>query len=258
MSFLIKQDFATLHEVIMRKIIPILSLIFLGFCFIPSYGQSVQEGITALLKGVGGKTKWDSTNFILFTVNGNKTTYLQDGRTFLIDKRSGKSRFEGTTNGGENLIVLFNFKTEKLHKYYKNGKEVVPLMSEANDSFGKILGQFRKDASLLFLPILLDKPDTKIGKTSTKIVNAEKLQLFSFQLPDNGLSGDILFNPETGLVKQVVDKDSNTYFVNGYKDIGGGLFLPTTFKNMSDVGKSTVFSTVAAFTDMEESKLNSL
>lgn len=221
---------------------------------------SAQEGREAgkiLLKGMGGKEKWDSTNYILFTANGNDAKYFQNSRKFLIKPKSGEARFEGQSNDGNNIVTLFNFKTGKLSKFFINGNEVKQDDGATNELFTKLNEQFKKDITFLFLPALIEQPDTKTGKITSKIFNAEKLQSLPFQLK-GGISGEVLFNGETGWIKQFIDKEGNTYIVNGYKDIGDGLFLPTTFRNLENQEKSLLFSTVAAFTEMEESRFSTL
>jgi len=219
---------------------------------------SEQRGIASLWKGIGGKLKWNNTDFILFSANGNDAKYLLNGRKFLIDKKTHKCRFEGKTVDGQNLVVLFDFKAGKILRYYNNRKEVAKNSPEAQASFQKINEQFLKDAALLFLPAFIDQPETKISKVGVKIHNAEKLQSFSFQLKDNNLTGDLLFNAESGYIKQLVDKEGNEYVVNGYKDIGGGLILPTSFHHTHHADRNTSFTTVAAFTDIETDKFESL
>lgn len=240
----------------------LLSVFFVMLSLTPLVCLQAQTGeqrsISNLWKGVGGKNKWNTTDFILFSASGNDAPYLLNGRKFLINKKSGECRFEGRTNDGQTLVVLFNYKTEKLLRYFNNGKEVAKSSAEATTSFEKINQQFVSDASLLFLPTMINQADTKVGRVSAKIVNAEKLYTFSFQLKSNSLSGEVLFNAETGLIKQLLDNDGNEYYVNGYKDVGGGLVLPTTFKNLQQNNKSTLFTTVAAFTDMEVEKFETL
>ena len=219
---------------------------------------TVQRSIASLWKGIGGKLKWKNTDFILFTANGNDAKYLQNGRRFLIDKKTNKCRFEGKTVDGQNLVVLFDYKSGKIFRYYNNKKEVAKNSPEAQAAFQKINEQFSKDAALLFLPVFIDQPETKISNVGVKIYNAEKLQSLSFQLKDNSLTGDILFNAESGYIKQLVDNDGNEYNVNGYKDIGGGLMLPTTFSHAHHANRNTSFTTVAAFTDIETDKFENL
>ena len=226
---------------------------------IPAHTQAQgNSALSNLWKGVGGKSTWSNTSYILFTVDGNMSKYLQDGRTFIINRKTGQARLEGRTASNENLVLLFNFKSGKLDRLSSNGKEVVDKAAFTQEHFGKVLAQLEKDASLLFLPTLLEKPSAKVGKLEHKIVNAEKLDVFSLSLGGDKFEGTILFNPESGLIKQLVDQEGSVYYVNGYKDIGGGLTLPTTFKNLSDSKKSTTFSVVASFEELEETKFTKL
>lgn len=234
-----------------------LTVMITSILFFLYFTLSAQEAGKILLKGIGGKEKWDSTNYILFTVSGNDAKTLQSSRKFLIKPTSGQARFEGQSNDGNNIVALFNFKTGKLSRFFVNGNEVKKMDNETTELFTKINTQFKKDITFLFLPALIEQPDTKTGKTTSKIFNAEKLQSLSFEL-EGGTSGEILFNNETGQIKQFIDEEGNTYLVNEYKDIGGGLFLPTNFRNLENQAKSLFFSTVAAFTEMEESRFSVL
>src|SRR5690606_4356755 len=148
-------------------------------------------------------------------------------------------------------------KTEKLTKFLVNVVEIKQIDTEVLELFNKINTQFKKDATFLFLPALIEQPATKTGKTSSKIFNAETLQSLPFQL-ESGLSGEVLFNRETAWSRQLIDKDGNTYVGKDYKDTGGGLFLPTGFKNLADSNKSFLCPTVAVFTEMEETRFSTL
>ena len=234
----------------------ILNAIFVSI-FILSNGLASAQTTEALWKGVGGKVKWDSTNYILFTAKGKSKENLSDTRKFLINKKSGQVRFEGQSSAGNQLVALFNFKSQKLSKLFRSGEELNPTSDESMELFDLISKQYKRDAALIFLPILLESPDTKTGAETSKIVNSEKLQTFTFELKNSTLSGEILYNSETGQIKQIIDQSGNEYFVNGYKDIGGGLVLPTTFKSMSSQSNNVTFTTVVAFTEMEESKFTS-
>lgn len=243
----------------MKTLLKVLfkAFVLIMLTFNNSYGQLSQETSNALWKGVGGKQKWDSTNYILFTANGN-SSFLQTGRRFLLDKQTGQVRFEGRTNNGDNIVALFNFKTAKLAKLFLNGKEVKQSPEATDELFAKISEQLTKDSSLLFIATLIDRPETKKGKIVSRRVNAEKLQVLPFQLKDGLIAGELLYNEDTGLIKQIVDKSGDVYYVNGYKDIGDGIFLPTVFKNLEDPSKNTTYTTVAAFSEIEKSKFSNL
>lgn len=232
--------------------------IIIVFALLFSSVQAEAQTPDALWKGVGGKSRWDSTNYILFTANGISMDSLGNTRKFLINKKSGQVRFEGQSSEGNQLVALFNIKSHKLTKLSRSGQELKATNEESTALFTLINKQFQRDAAFIFLPVLVENANTKKGTETSKIVNSEKLQAFSFELNNNTLSGEILYNPETGQIKQVIDQSGNEYFVNNYKDIGGGLILPTTFKSMSTQGNNVSYTTVAAFTEMEESKFTSL
>jgi len=232
----------------MKKIINIIFILLISS--IITQAQTTD----ALWKGVGGKSKWDSTNYILFTANGKSIENLGNTRKFLINKKSGEVRFEGQSTDGNQIVALFNYKSKKLNKLFLSGEVQKTENPETAELFEHINKQYGIDATLIFLPILIESPDTRTGEEASKIVNSEKLQVFSFELKNNVLSGEIFYNKETGQIKQVKDQAGNEYFINGYKDIGGGLILPTTFKSISRDANATIYTTVAAFTEMEDSK----
>lgn len=216
------------------------------------------DPINSLWKGIGGKSTWANTDYILFTVEGNRSKFLQNGRTFILNRNTGQARLEAKTESNENIVVLFNYLTGKLTRFFRNGKEIVDATAFIQDQLPQIISQLEKDAALLFLPTVLEKSSVKIEKLEQKIVNAEKLDVFSIAVGDEKFDGTILFNSESGLIKQFIDHDGHEYYVNGYKDIGGGLILPTTFKNLTDSNKSTTFTVVASFEELEETKFTNL
>src|SRR5699024_9097206 len=114
--------------------------------------------------------------------------------------------------------TLFNFKTDELSKVFINGDEVQQLDRETTELFSKINEQFKKDITFLFLPALIEQPNTKTGKVTSRIFNAEKLQSLPFQL-EGGTSGEVLFNGETGRIKQFIENERDTYLITEYKDV---------------------------------------
>lgn len=218
-------------------------------------------GLSSVWEGIGGKSKWESTRFILFTSQGNEITkHLSAERTFLIDKSNGRCRFEGKTISNYNIVLLFNYKSKQLDKLYLNGVETKDSKTLTSSHLQEIIGQFFEDAKLLFLPSSFDQASTTAGAPAQKIINAEKITIFpisSAQLFDGSTySGKITLNI-TGQIIQS-ETNQNTYIISGYKDVGGGLNLPTVFKNAISPSKDCTFSTVAAFTDMEEGKFTTL
>lgn len=198
--------------------------------------------------GIGGKSKWDNTNYMMFTVSGNsKFSSISSERKFLLDKKTGDVRFEGGINN-ESVVLLFNVRTQKLTGVFNENGAALPVQDYRYD-LSNIIEQYNLDLKVLSLPVTLLSNSTLSDQTESKIINAERLKKITF---NNflGKSGSIYVNEETGLIKRI-DVDSKSYIVNGYKDIGSGLVLPTSFKGSSD---SISYQKVASFTDMEKQK----
>lgn len=231
-----------------NNIVFYIYLIFTVFTFAPAMILAQSNSIVEKIwTGVGGKNKWESTKYIMFTVSGNsKYPSISGSRKFLLDKQSGNVRFEGTLNN-ENVVALLNVQNQKLsHVYDENGAEV--SIQEYKEVLPDLIGQYNIDLKVLSLPISIMSSNIS-SQSSNKIINAEKLQKLEFS-NFLGNSGSFYVNEESGLVKRI-DLDNKSYLVNGYKDIGNGLILPTTFKASSD---SITYQKVASFTEMEPEK----
>ncbi len=241
------------------KIMLVLLVLLVGH----SVSLIAQENISLLSvwEGIGGKSKWESTKFILFTSQGNETTkLLSSERTFLIDRSSGRCRFEGKTTSNQSIVLLFNYKSKQLDKLYLNGAEPKGSKTFTSFHFQQIIEQFFEDTKLLFLPSSFDQSNTIVGTPSQKIINTEKTTVFpisSALLFDGSIfNGKITLNIAGQIIRS--ETNQNIYTISGYKDIGGGLNLPTAFKHTTSPSKNCTFTTVAAFTDMEEGKFTTL
>ncbi|TJZ60464.1 hypothetical protein FAZ15_10710 [Sphingobacterium olei] len=240
-----------------------IMLVLLSLLAERSTSLIAQENISlpSVWEGVGGKSKWESTKFILFTSQGNEITkYLSSERTFLIDKSDGRCRFEGKTKSNHSIVLLFNYKSKQLDKLYLNGVETKASSAFNSSHFPEIIEQFFQDSRLLFLPSSFDQSNTTAGSPSQKIINAEKTTVFpisSAQLFDGStFNGKIALNTTSQIIRS--ETNQSTYIISGYKDVGGGLNLPTVFKHATSPSKHCIFTTVAAFTDMEEGKFTTL
>jgi len=218
-------------------------------------------GLASVWEGIGGKSTWESTKFILFTSHGNEITErLTSERTFLIDKSNARCRFEGKTASNHHIVLLFNYKTKQLDKLYINGVKAKDSKTLTSSHLPQIIEQFFEDVKLLFLPSSFDQGSTIAGTPSQKIINAEKttvVPISSAQLFDGStFNGKITLNISGQITRS--ETNQNTYSISGYKDVGGGLHLPTIFKHATRPSKDCTFTTVAAFTDMEEGKFTTL
>jgi len=92
------------------------------------------------------------------------------------------------------------------------------------------------------------------------MVNAEKLIEIVFKNVQNinkqPFSGTIYLNNK-GEVKEYI-LDQTSFLVSDIKDVGDGIVLPTQFINKNIPNSLIKFSTVAAFTDIEDDKFSHL
>lgn len=220
----------------------------------PSSGQisSKQD----ILASIGKVSKWNSVNYILFASSSNNNIFKE--RSFLIDKSSGKVRFDGKMANNTSLVLLFNYKTKVLEKSYINGK-----LSDSKTSvpYQDVLNQLFEDSKLLFLPMLIvSTHSSNLTILPAKISNAEKLIEISYKnvhnLNKQPLNGSIAVNSKGEIKEYVIDQSS--YLVSDIKDIGDGILLPTRFNNINNPSLSTKFNTVAGFMDIESDKFTVL
>ncbi|MGJ1206519.1 hypothetical protein [Sphingobacterium lactis] len=231
-----------------KNIVRYIYLLFAALTFAPAllFGQSAAM-TDKIWNAVGGKSKWESTKYIMFTVSGNnKYPAVSGSRKFLLDKQSGNVRFEGTLNN-ENVVALINVQSQKLnHIYDENGSELT--LQEYKSVLPDLIDQYNLDLKVLSLPISILAANIS-GQDNSKIINAEKLQKLDFS-NFLGSKGSFYVSEETGFIKRL-EINNKTFAVNGYKDIGNGLVLPTSFKSSGD---NITYQKVASFTEMEPEK----
>lgn len=206
-------------------------------------------------QAVGESRNWTNTRYLLFAATGSSVSSpFPNERSFLIDKSTGDCRFEGTNKNNENVVLLFNYKSGKSKKCYVNGKESTAGIDEMVES---IIIQFFADTQLLFLPAFLTENLSAITDISQKILNSDKIAIFSFSnVPNFGeknITGKILITSK-GEIKSI-SLDNSTYTTSASKDIGSGILLPTLFEGPT---VSIKFNTVAAFTQIESGKFTTL
>ena len=232
-----------------KSIVRYIYLLF-AMCTIttPNTLSAQNSSITEKIwNGIGGKANWDSTRYIMFTVSGNEKHPEIDGnRQFLLDRDSGNIRFEGRLKN-ENIVALLNVNSGQLnHIYTESGAEL--QVDDFSDVVPALVDQYELDLKTLSLPVsLLSSRIT--GQPESKILNAEKMLRVDFT-SFLGTSGSFYINEENGLLRRV-ELDGKAYIVDGHRDIGNGLILPTILKGSSD---SVTYQKVASFTEMEPEK----
>lgn len=235
-----------------------LTVFFIGLFLFVSYGrlnaQEQENGKKIIQLAIGDANKWGNTRYLLYTVTGSSSiSEFSNERTFLIDKTTGDCRFEGVNKSKENVVVLFNYKSKKLGKYFIDIQEG---KGNIESIFESILQQFFRDTQILFSPAFLSDNPSNIRALSQKIINTDKITVIDFtNLPTLGtdtVDGKISLTSK-GEIKSIVI-DNVEYMTSVSKDIGGGIILPTIFEGQF----SYRFQTVAAFTDIEAGKFNNI
>lgn len=231
-----------------KSIVRYIYLLFTMCTIIPNSVCAQDSNITEKIwSGIGGKANWDSTRYIMFTVSGNeKHPEITGNRQFLLDRDSGNVRFEGRLKN-ENVVALLNVNSSQLeHIYTESGAELE--VEDFSDIIPALVEQYNLDLKTLSLPVsLLSARIT--GQPESKILNAEKMLRFDFT-GFLGTSGSFYINEESGLLRRV-EFEGKAYIVDGHRDIGNGLVLPTILKGSSD---SVTYQKVASFTEMEPEK----
>lgn len=238
-----------------------LNLLITGLCCITAAsGQVAQSNIVdKLWTAIGGKENWQNARYFMFScIGGDDHSFAQGERKYLWDKQSGNCRFEGMTTDDEAIIALFNIKTTK-GTVYINGVKLDNPRTTA-DIILEIITEFDRDARLLFLPTILEGDGASYAIAGEKLVGSQRFTVIdvknrktSFEV---AVEGQLYVDTQTGEVLQWrPSQDANQFYIGGFKDIGGGLILPTHFKG-TDTTSSITYPLAAALVNIEAQKFN--
>lgn len=233
------------------KLVPKILLLIFALS-IANSAKTQERDKESVLASIGNISKWNNVKYLLFTSTSANPIFKT--RSYLIDKSSGRVRFDGTTNEKVNTTLLFNYKTKTLDKSYINGK-----LANANTTalYQNILEQLFEDTKLLFLPMFIISSPNNITISAGKIINSQKLTEVSFKniynLNQQIIGGSSYLNSKGDIMQYIIDQSAIA--VSETKDIGDGILLPTRFISKKFNIK---FNTVAAFTDIETDKFTNL
>lgn len=248
-----------------NKLTIYLSILFILFGYLPvSYGQTSDNALEAKIwEGIGGKENWQNARYFMFSCMGGKdATFFHGERKYLWDKLTGDCRFEGITADGDTVVVLFNLKTSKGTAYINNTEQ--EDQQAATGLVQKALSEFEEDANLLFLPTTLEGKNVFYTVEEEKLIGSKRFTVVnlanektSFETSVNGM---LYIDEQTGhiqhwLPNQTNKRDGAYYAVGGFKDIGGGLVLPTHFRG-SDSSSTVIYPLAAALVNIEAHKFN--
>lgn len=226
-------------------------------------GQSTQpQVVSKIWDGIGGKDNWTNARYFMFSCIGEDTlSALQSERAYLWDKQTGECRFEGLTIEDEELIVLFNIKTEITQGQVFVDRNRLNQAPEATEIITAVKEQFEKDASFIFLPTLLEGKASSINLEDEKLVGSKKYMIVHVKNPntsfESAIEGQLFIDALSGRIQRWHPQDNSvsdkTYLVGGFKDIGGGLILPTQFTDSNGTNHIS-YPLAAALVNIEPQK----
>lgn len=173
--------------------------------------------------------------------------------TFLYDWKTKNSRFEGETNDGESLVILFNTESQSGEVYIDQEKTNAPNLVKS------ILKLFSKDSYFLFAPILIANRTLKATVQESQIIDSKRHYVLQVNHPSAHFEYAQLFiDSQSGAISKWLtfdqsDKLVHELFVTNVKDVGGGLTLATKFTNKIN-GKVIEYPIVAALLNIEAEK----
>lgn len=238
----------------------LILLVVLANCTSVSQGQpSPSEVVNKLWGAIGGKENWQNARYFMFScIGGGQGTFAQGERKYLWDKTSGNCRFEGTTTDDEAIVALFNIKEDTGSVYFNgekldNPRTAQDVIKEASTAFGK-------DAYLLFLPTALEGSQSSYTVTEEKLVGSQRFTVIHIKNQKTSfeatVDGRLYMDTQTGQVLEWKPSEGTLQFsISGFKDIGGGLVLPTQF-TASNTRASVSYPIAAALVHIEGQKFN--
>ena len=196
----------------------------------------------------------------MFSCIGGKSVLPIPGeRRYLWDKQTGNCRFEAITSANDTLVVLFNVKTSTGTVYVNNNQE--KDLSSAKALVSKATLAFEQDANLLFLPTSLDGSDVNFTVEEEKLIGSKRFTVVNLQNHktsfESSINGLLYVNEQTGHIQYWTSNQPNQpdYTIGGFKDIGGGLVLPTHFTG-EDSMSTVTYPLAAALINIEAHKFN--
>ena len=246
-----------MHTVVKIK----LGLCIALLCWVPAVsGQATQSDIVdKLWAAIGGKENWQNARYFMFScIGGDNHSFAQGERIYLWDKQSGNCRFEGMTTDDEAIIALFNIKTNEGTVYINGVKLDNPLTT--SDIIHEVTAEFDRDAHLLFLPTVLAGDQASYTVEGEKLIGSQRFTVINVRNQktsfEAAVDGQLYVDTQTGQVQQWQPSQVvNQFSIGGFKDIGGGLVLPTRFIG-KDTTTSITYPLAAALVNIESQKFS--
>ena len=211
-----------------------------------------RDAVVAKLAESLGSSSLKEAPFLMFSCV-SAHAHTRGEHSFLYDWNEKLVRFEGQTNAGEEVIVLFDSEN-KTGKVFINKK-----LNDNPDLLKNIIQLFEDDSFLLFTPLRVANKELSASLQETEIINSRKYFVLKVPTPNAKHESNRLFidsqNGNLSIWKTYDKKENKTQelVVSKIKDAGGGLTLPTVFTDKV-TGKIYQYPIVAALLNIEESK----
>jgi len=232
----------------------LFSLVFIT----PIFAQTKDQVLQLIWRGIGGKQSWQDARYFMFSCNTTLYQSMHGTHTYLWDRTTGNCRFEGINENQEKLIALFNTKDRK-GKVFVNNALISPRDS-SKKLLDPIINAFYNDSFWLFFPqklidpssLLINDPEL-IGNTRYYVIELNTPQL------NVGIHHSKLFiDTNTGRIFQWQALSENNevlynLITSGFKDVGGGLTLVTSFSD-TNTNVTITYPIVSALINIEADK----
>jgi len=211
-----------------------------------------RDAVVAKLSESLGSSSLEEAPFLMFSCV-SPHPHIRGEHSFLYDWNEKLVRFEGQTNAGEEVIVLFDSEA-KTGKVFINKK-----LNDNPELLKNIIQLFEDDSFLLFTPLRVANKELNASLQETEIINSRKYFVLKVLTPNAKHESNRLFidsqNGNLSIWKAYDKKENKTQelVVSRIKDAGGGLTLPTWFTD-KNTGKIYQYPIVAALLNIEESK----
>lgn len=212
---------------------------------------------------IGGQDNWGNARYFMFTCQGASHHLNGHTSSYLWDRETGNCRFEGETSDNKELVVLFNLHNTRGEVFV----DATPLQDaeEIELQVERTLSEFKQDAELLFLPTVLDGREANLSVASEKLVGSSRQFVAYIKNGETAYGSEVegtlhidaqsgricLWQPQRGKHRGI------SYEVGGYRDIGGGLILPTRFTTQQG-RPNVIYPVAAALVHIEPEKFTKL
>lgn len=238
----------------------LLFSLFSIFTYQSAFSQTKDQTLNLIWQGLGGKQAWNDARYFMFTCHANLGGIFDQEHVYIWDRSSGDCRFEGTIEQEQKIVVLFNAISNKGKAFIDN--RPIGNRDSATHILLPVIEAFNRETFWLF-------PSKSLTDTSlltvkdTELIGSARYNVVELQLPiadSIQIKSKVYIDTNTGRIFQwqTLDKEENivyNFLTSNFKDVGGGLILPTIFTDTKK-GSYLKFPIVSALINIESDKLS--